>query len=69
MNMNQPWTIEPWHIRSALRQNGVQVMDDKLIELPSKPISGPDMNLEGKDFAVTITVSLGGAFVGSYNDF
>lgn len=57
MNKDEPWTIEPWHIRVSLRKMNVHVLSDDSIELPEHPISGPDFTLEGKSFVVYITVS------------
>lgn len=56
MNMHEPWTVEPWHIRVNFRLNGIQIMDDDCVELPNKP-SGPNLDLEGKDFVAYVTVS------------
>lgn len=56
MNKDEPWTIEPWHIRVSLRKMNVHVLSDNAIELPKQPISGPDLTLEGKSFVVYITV-------------
>jgi len=58
MNKDEPWTIEPWHIRVSLRKMNVHILNDNSIELPEQPISGPDLTLEGKSFVVYITVSL-----------
>lgn len=57
MNKDEPWTIEPWHIRVSLRKMKVHVLSDDSIELPETPISGPDLTIEGKSFVVYITVS------------
>lgn len=57
MNKDEPWTIEPWHIRVSLRKMNIHVLSDESIELPEQPISGPDLTLEGKSFVVHITVS------------
>lgn len=57
MNKENAWTIEPWHVRSAFRKAGVQV-PETAIEMPENVISGPDMNLEGKEFYVTVTVRI-----------
>lgn len=58
MSMHEPWTIQPWHIRVMLRQNGVHMLSDNSVKLPEKPINGPNLELEGKDFAVTIIVGI-----------
>lgn len=57
MNMHEPWTIEQWHIRVTFRLNGVHILSDDCIELPENSINGPNLNLEGKDFAVHVTVN------------
>ena len=56
MNKENPWTLEPWHIRSAFRKAHVHVPEE-CFTMPEEPIKGPDMNLEGKEFVITITVS------------
>lgn len=56
MDMHEPWTIEPWHIRANFRLAGVQVLSEDFLELPEKPINGPNLSLEGKDFAIFVTV-------------
>lgn len=57
MNMHEPWTIEQWHIRVTFRLNGVHILSDDCIELPENSINGPNLNLEGKDFAVHVTIN------------
>uniref|UniRef100_A0A1B6BWP4 Large ribosomal subunit protein bL9m n=1 Tax=Clastoptera arizonana TaxID=38151 RepID=A0A1B6BWP4_9HEMI len=56
MNKETEWTIEPWHIRVSLRKAGVYVNDD-CIELPSQKIQGPSLDLENKEFYVTLTIN------------
>lgn len=58
MHMKNQWTIQPQHVRIAFRKQGVHILDDECIRLPEKPISGPNLELEGKDFVVTVTVSI-----------
>lgn len=55
MNRENPWTLKPWHIRVAFRKAGV-IVPEEAIELPPKEIKGPDMNIQNKEFYVTITV-------------
>lgn len=55
MNKDEPWTLEPWHVRASFRKSGFHLAEDA-IKIPSKTISGPDMNLEDKEFYVTVTV-------------
>ncbi|XP_054259023.1 39S ribosomal protein L9, mitochondrial isoform X2 [Macrosteles quadrilineatus] len=54
MNQNNEWTIEPWHIRANARKCGIHILSEDSIELPPKPIKGPDMALQGKDFFITL---------------
>lgn len=56
MNKDVPWVLEPWHIRVSLRKVGFYC-DDSCITLPSTPIKGPDLDIENKDFYVTITIN------------
>ncbi|XP_050436326.1 39S ribosomal protein L9, mitochondrial [Adelges cooleyi] len=57
MNKEEPWTIERWHVRVALRKMNIEILSDDCIEIPEKPISGPDMTLEGKSFISYITIN------------
>jgi large subunit ribosomal protein L9 len=57
MNKDQPWTIEPWHIRTSLRKCGYHVLDDAAIEMPAEQIVGPDLKKENKLFYVTVTIN------------
>lgn len=56
MNKENKWVLEPWHVKVSFRKAGVHLSED-CIELPKTKIEGPDMNLEGKEFFVTVTVS------------
>lgn len=56
MNKDVPWTLEPWHIRASFRKCGYNVAEEA-ITLPSKPITGPDLSLQEKEFYVTITIN------------
>jgi len=57
MNKHNPWVIEPWHIRGALRRMGIQVLDNSCIKIPDQKITGPDMSKENKEFFVTVTIN------------
>ncbi|RZF36401.1 hypothetical protein LSTR_LSTR002997 [Laodelphax striatellus] len=57
MNKENKWVVEPWHVKAALRKVGTHILDESCIELPKTKIEGPDMNLEGKEFFVTITIN------------
>lgn len=56
MNKDHPWTIKPWHVSTSFRKCGY-IVPEYAITLPDKPISGPDLSLQGKEFYVTVTVS------------
>lgn len=56
MNKDEPWTLEPWHIRASLRKAGMHAADGT-IELPKEPITGPDLLKQGKEFIVTVTIN------------
>lgn len=56
MNKDEPWVLEPWHVRASLRKAGVYAVEEA-IELPKEPITGPDLKKQGKEFIVTVTVN------------
>lgn len=57
MNDENPWIIQPKHIRIAIRAAGYHVPED-CIELPKQAIQGPDIEgKQAKDFAITITIN------------
>ena len=57
MNKNHPWVIEPWHIRASLRKCGYYITADSAIEMPKEKITGPDLQKQGKEFYVTVTIN------------
>ncbi|KAL1512466.1 hypothetical protein ABEB36_002053 [Hypothenemus hampei] len=66
MNREHVWTLKPWHIKVSFRKCGYVVPEDA-ITLPEKHIKGPDMNLENKEFYVTVTVSIDINIVGCFS--
>ncbi|KAK3932278.1 39S ribosomal protein L9, mitochondrial [Frankliniella fusca] len=56
MNMKTPWTVEKWHARVAFRQAGI-ILQEECIELPDRPINGPDPEKEGKHFVSTVIIN------------
>ncbi|XP_066245761.1 large ribosomal subunit protein bL9m isoform X1 [Euwallacea similis] len=56
MNKEHPWTIKPWHIKVSFRKC-CYIVPEEAITLPEKLITGPDMNLENKEFFVTVTIN------------
>lgn len=57
MNKDQPWEVEPWHIRASLRKCGYFIKSDSAIELPKDKITGPDLTKQNKEFTVIVTVN------------
>ncbi|KAL6255781.1 hypothetical protein P5V15_013024 [Pogonomyrmex californicus] len=51
-----PWTLEKWHVKASFRKAGIHVPEDA-ITMPEKTISGPNMDFEGKQFYVTLTIN------------
>ncbi|KAI4489420.1 hypothetical protein M0802_011175 [Mischocyttarus mexicanus] len=56
MSLEVPWTLEKWHLRVAFRKALFHVPEEA-ITLPEKPISGPDLSIEGKQFYVIVTIN------------
>lgn len=56
MNKDNPWQLQPWHIRASLRKAGINATDES-IELPTESITGPDLLKQNKEFVVTVTVN------------
>ncbi|XP_011067305.1 PREDICTED: 39S ribosomal protein L9, mitochondrial [Acromyrmex echinatior] len=56
MSKDVPWTLEKWHIKANFRKAGIYLSEDT-ITMPEKPISGPNLDLQGKEFYVTITIN------------
>ncbi|KAK4884808.1 hypothetical protein RN001_001079 [Aquatica leii] len=56
MSKDNPWTIQPWHIKTSFRKCGF-IVPEHAISIPKKPIQGPDMNLQNREFFVTVTIN------------
>ncbi|XP_012235129.1 large ribosomal subunit protein bL9m [Linepithema humile] len=56
MSKDMPWTLEKWHIRTSFRKAAIYLSEDT-ITMPEKPISGPNLEIEGKEFFVTLTIN------------
>ncbi|XP_012275793.1 39S ribosomal protein L9, mitochondrial [Orussus abietinus] len=56
MSLDNPWTLEKWHVKSAFRKTSFVVPEDA-ITLPEKQISGPDLSIDDKEFVVTVTIN------------
>lgn len=56
MNKDNPWVLQPWHIRASLRKAGINATDAS-IRLPDEPITGPDMLKQNREFVVQVTVN------------
>jgi len=56
MNVEEPWTLEPWHVRTAFRLTGIQV-PETAIKMPQDPVSGPLKPKEKCEFKVEVTIN------------
>ncbi|EDV94549.1 39S ribosomal protein L9, mitochondrial [Drosophila grimshawi] len=56
MNKDEPWVLEPWHIKASLRKAGFHCKEE-CIRLPKERIEGPDLKKENKEFCCTITIN------------
>lgn len=56
ISKNVPWTLEKWHIRVNLRRVGIYVPEEA-ITMPEKSISGPNLDIEKKQFYITLTIN------------
>jgi large subunit ribosomal protein L9 len=56
MSKDVPWTLEKWHVRTNFRKAGIIVPTDA-ITMPEKSISGPNLDIDGKEFYVTLTLN------------
>lgn len=56
MSVENPWVIEKWHIRANFRRRGIYVPEEA-ITMPEKQISGPNLDWEGKEFYITVTLN------------
>lgn len=56
MSKEVPWTLEKWHVRASFRKVSIIVPEDT-ITMPEKPISGPNLDIEGKEFYITLTIN------------
>lgn len=56
MSVENPWVLEKWHIKINMLVGGFHATEDS-ITLPEKEISGPNLDNEGKEFYVTVTIN------------
>ena len=56
MNMDNAWTIDRWHIKAALRKHKTWAQEEN-IEIPGGSISGPNLDLENKEFIAVLTIN------------
>lgn len=57
MSKDNAWTLKPWHVHVSFRKCGYTVPEET-ITLPEQPITGPDLNLQDREFCITVTVSV-----------
>ena len=55
MHDTNPWTLEKWHVRLALRNLGVMVDSDDSVSF--KAVRGPSPDLQGKELCVRLKVN------------
>lgn len=56
MNGRKGWTVEPWHVKVAMRSGGL-IVPESSIFLPTEPIEGPDEEKENKVFIVNVKIN------------
>ncbi|GJQ79219.1 hypothetical protein Trydic_g5464 [Trypoxylus dichotomus] len=56
MNKEIPWSLKPWHITTSFRKCGYHVPENA-VTMPTKPIEGPNMDIENKEFFVIVTIN------------
>ncbi|XP_017891800.1 39S ribosomal protein L9, mitochondrial [Ceratina calcarata] len=56
MSLDTPWTIEKWHVKASFRKAGY-IVPENTITMPTKPISGPDLSIESREFYVVVTIN------------
>ncbi|KAG8036808.1 hypothetical protein G9C98_004130 [Cotesia typhae] len=56
MSADNPWTLATEHVWSAFRENTIHMSRDS-ITLPERPINGPDLEMENKEFYVTVMIN------------
>ena len=55
MNGNVRWTLEPWHVKFALLNQGI-LLEENCIKLPEEKINGPNQALHEGEFLLTLQV-------------
>ncbi|KAF2364284.1 Ribosomal protein L9 N-terminal [Trinorchestia longiramus] len=56
MSLDVPWVLNAEHVSVSMRKTGI-VAPPYAIQLPPKPIEGPNLDLQRKFFYVTVTVN------------
>ncbi|XP_011496523.1 PREDICTED: 39S ribosomal protein L9, mitochondrial [Ceratosolen solmsi marchali] len=56
MNIDNHWKLEKWHIKVNFRTCGIYVTE-KSITMPKKDIIGPNLQNEGKEFYIKVTIN------------
>ena len=56
MNGSNKWTLEPWHVKFALLNDGV-LLEENCIKLPDQKISGPNYTLDSTEFLLTLQIN------------
>ncbi|CAH0551540.1 unnamed protein product [Brassicogethes aeneus] len=56
MNKDTHWSLKPWHIKVSFRKCGYIVPEHAII-MPEQEIKGPNMDLENREFFVTVKIN------------
>ena len=56
MNGEESWTLQPWHLKLALLNQGIFVNEDSIFI--TEEIKGPNPAYEAKEFLVTLLVKI-----------
>jgi len=56
MNGNVRWTLEPWHVKFALLNQGI-LLEENCIKLPEEKINGPNQALHEGEFLLTLQIN------------
>lgn len=57
LNFHNPWTLEKYHIRAALRRRGIWATEEAFVKMPKRPIVGPNRDMHGRCFTVTLLIN------------
>ena len=56
VSLDNPWVLEKYHLTASFRKANIHVSEDA-ITLPEKKITGPNLDIENKEFYITTTIN------------